>query len=169
MKFKLQGIWKIIHRDQFGKILDTEIIKNLITNEGLDYILNIGMHGTTPTISTWYMAPWSAAHTPAAGNTYATPGYTEATTQYTEGTRQEWVEGAASSQSITNAGAMVITAGEAVTIHGIGLVGGGSAPTTKGNTGGGGTLFGSCAFGSSKSLSTSETLSVTYTLTGADA
>jgi hypothetical protein len=168
MRLKLMGMWTIIHKDRWGRILDIEKIKNLITDQGVNYIMDAGMHGSTP-ISAWYMAPWSASHTPAAGNTYATPGYTEANAQYDEATRQEWVEGAASSKVMTNASAAVITANTDVTIYGIGLVGGGSAPSTKGNTAGGGTLFACTAFGSSKSLSSAETLSITYTLTGADA
>ena len=162
------GVWTIIHKDKWGRVLDIERVKNLITDQGINYIMDAGMHGSTA-ISAWYMAPWSAAHTPAAGNTYAVPGYTEANAQYDEATRQEWGEGAASSKVMTNASAAVITANTAVTIHGIGLVGGGSAATTKANTAGGGTLFACIAFSSSKSLTSAETLSITYTLTGADA
>jgi hypothetical protein len=165
---KTRGIWKIIHRDKNGKVLGSEQVENLITEEGIDYLFNAGLHGSTA-ISSWYFAPWSASHSPANGNTYATPGYTEANAQYDEATRQEWGEGASSGKSITNAAAAVITANTAVTIYGCGIVGGGSAATTKANTAGGGTLFALVAFASGKVLADNETLSFTYTLTGADA
>ena len=158
-----RGMWHVVHRDKWGKIISEEFFKNLITNEGLDYLLNAGVHGGTA-ISAWYFAPFTDNHTPAAGDTYASPGYTEATTQYSESTRQEWAEGASSSQSITNASAATITASGAVTIYGAGIVGGGSAATTKGDTAGGGTLLASGLFSSSKTLASSETLDLTYTL-----
>jgi len=160
---EVTGIWKVVHRDKNGKIKSVEEFKNLITNEGLDYLLNAGVHGSTQ-ISAWYFAPFTAAHTPAAGDTYASPGYTEATSEISEAARQEWAEGASSGQSVTNSTAATITAATSVTIYGAGIVGGGSAPTTKGNTAGGGTLLASGQFSSSKSLTSGETLDLTYTL-----
>jgi len=157
------GIWRVVHKDRFGNIIEEEVFKNLITNEGLDYILNSACHGDTQ-ISSWYFAPFTAAHTPAATDTYASPGYTEATSEYSESNRQEWAEGASSSQSITNSSAATITAATSVTIYGAGIVGGGTAASTKGNTDGGGTLLASGQFSSSKSLANGETLDMTYTL-----
>lgn len=160
------GYWHVVHRDKMGRIIEEEYFKNLITNEGLDYLLNAGVHGDTQ-ISAWYFAPFTAAHTPAAGDTYATPGYTEATTEYSESTRQEWAEGASSGQSITNSTAATITAAASVTIYGAGIVGGGTGATTKGDTAGGGTLLASGQFSASKTLASGETLDLTYTLSGA--
>lgn len=165
-KFQLEGTWHVIHKNKFGKILSKETFKNLITNEGLDYALDALAHGGTQ-ISAWYFAPFSNDHTPAAGNTYAVPGYTEMTTLYTEATRQEWAEGASSGQSITNAVAATITATGAVTVYGAGVVGGGSAATTKANTAGGGTLLACGSFATPKTLANLETLDLTYTLNGA--
>ncbi len=161
-----EGQWHVVHKDKFGNILSEEYFKNLITNEGLDYALDTTVHGGTA-ISDWYFAPFSDDHTPAAGNTYAVPGYTEMTTLYTEATRQEWGEGASSGQSITNAVAATITATGDVTVYGAGIVGGGSAATTKGNTAGGGTLLASGSFAAAKVLANLETLDLTYTLNGA--
>ena len=124
------------------------------------------MHGGAA-ISAWYFAPFSNDYTPVNGNTYATPGYTEMTTLYDEATRQEWAEGASSGQSITNAVAATITATGDVTVYGAGVVGGGSAATTKGDTAGGGTLLASGKFASAKTLANLETLDLTYTLSGA--
>ena len=161
----LHGRWHFVHRDIYGNIVDEEWVDNIIPNEGIDYILNAAIHGDTQ-ISAWYFAPFTNDYTPTASDTYASPGYTEATSEYSESTRQEWVEGAASGQQITNSTAATITAATDVTIYGAGLVGGGTAPDTKGDTSGGGVLLASAALASPKSLSNGETLDMTYTITG---
>lgn len=161
----LHGRWHFVHRDIYGNIIDEEWVNNIIPNEGIDYILNAAIHGDTQ-ISTWYFAPFTNDYTPTSSDTYASPGYTEATTEYSESTRQEWVEGAASGQQITNSTAATITAAANVTIYGAGLVGGGSAPSTKGDTTGGGTLLATAALASPKTLSNGETLDMTYTISG---
>lgn len=166
-KFALSGKWTVTHKDVKGNILSVEKFDNLITNEGINYLLNAGLHGGTA-ISAWYIAPWSTNTTTTTSNTYATPGNTE-TTAYSESTRQEWAEGAASSQSVTNATAATITASGTVTIYGFGIVGGGTGATTKGDAAGGGTLLSSGLFASGKALSSGETLDLTYTLSGANA
>ena len=168
-KLLLKGTFQVVHRDKYGNIISADPfpIEDLITNEGLDYLLNVGVHGDAQ-ISTWYFAPFENDYTPVAGDTYAVPGYTE-TSSYSESNRQEWAEGASSGQSITNATAARITANATVTIYGGGIVGGGTAADTKADTGGGGTLLASGNFGTSKSLTDGETLDLTYTLNGASA
>lgn len=158
------GYYLVTHRNKDGGIISQTIEKNIVTNEGINYMLNASLHGATA-ISSWYMAPWSTNTAVAATNTYAAPGNTE-TSLYSESLRQEWAEGAAASQSITNGTAARITANAAVTVYGVGIVGGGSAPTTKGNTAGGGTLLSSSLFASSKTLASGETLDITYTMNG---
>jgi len=156
------GILRGVHRDIHGKIIDDKIIgHNLVVNQGIDEILNNGLHGTV-----WYFAPWITNTTPTATDTYATPVNTEATTQISETTRQEWAEGAASGKSITNATAAVITAASPVTIYGFGIVGKGTAASTKGDTAGGGILVASGLFTAGKSLAVGETLSLYYTMNG---
>ncbi len=160
---KLKGRWEVVHRDRNGRVIDRQKIDNLVTNEGWDYLLNAALHGSTQ-ISDWYIAPWKTNTAPAEGNTYANPGNTEATSEISEGSRQAWNEGASSGQSVTNATAATITAAGAVTIYGFGIVGGGSAAATKGDTSGGGTLFSSGMLSTAKTLATGETLDLTYTV-----
>ena len=166
-KLLLEGTFKVVHRDKYGNVIseDPFPIADLITNEGIDYLLNAGVHGDTQ-ISTWYFAPFEDNHTPAATDTYASPGYTE-TNKYSEANRQEWAEGASSGQSVTNATAAQITANADVTLYGAGIVGGGTAADTKQDTAGGGILLASGLFSASKTLANGETLSLTYTLNGA--
>ncbi len=163
---KVMGSFRVVHKDVAGKVISDEVFENLVTDEGFDYLLNSSLHGTAA-ISDWYFAPWSTNTAADVGHTYAVPVNTEATTDINEALRQAWGEGASSSQSITNASAATITATGAVTIYGIGIVGGGSVPTTKGDVGGGGTLFSTALFGAGKVLATSETLDLTYTVSKA--
>lgn len=160
----VKGIWRAVHKDIHGNIKDIMEWHNLMTNEGWDHMLNTEFHGGTA-ITTWYFAPFIASYTPLVGDTYAVPGYTEATdTHYSEVGRQEWTEGASSGQSITNATAVTITSAGAYTFYGCGLVGGGTAATTKADTAGGGVLAVSGTFPTAKTLATSETLDLTYTI-----
>lgn len=163
---RLKGTFTIVHRDKNGKILSKEKITNLVTNEGFDYMLNTALHGGSA-ISAWYFAPWKTNTAPVVGDTYASPTNTEADAEISEGTRQEWAEGASSGQSVTGATAAKITAASNVTIYGAGIVGGGTAATTKADTAGGGTLFASALFSAAKTLAAGESLDLTYTVSKA--
>lgn len=144
-----------------------EKFENIVVNEGLNSILDIMFHGSTQ-ISPWYCVMFEDNHTPAAGNTYGTPGYTE-TEAYDEATRPEYNEAAASSQSITNsANKGVFTMSGTKTLYGGALVGGGSAATTKGDAAGGGTLFACGQFASSRAVIDDDVVNFTYTLSAAD-
>lgn len=150
-----------------GKLIWSEKAHNIITNEGLDAILDIMLHGSTQ-ITTWYCTLVESDTAPAAGMTYATPTYTESTS-YDEATRPEYEEAAASSQSTTNsANKATFTISATKTMYGASLVGGGSAPTTKGNTAGGGTLFCYAKFSSSRGVVDDDIINLTYTVDAAD-
>jgi len=166
-RINLGGVWEIVCYNSDRQEKWRDVSHNLVTNEGLDHILNAVLHATTQ-ITTWYVALFEDDHTVAAGDTYAIPGYTECTA-YDEATRQEYEEAAASSQSITNsANKATFTMSDTKTIYGASLVGGGSSATTKGNTDGGGTLLCAVKFSSSKGVEDDDTLEVTYTISAAD-
>lgn len=74
--------------------------------------------------------------------------------------------GGNTSQAYKNATAATITATGALSVYGFGIVGGGSAATTKGDAAGGGTLLSSGLFAGVKTLAAGETLDLTYTLSG---
>lgn len=150
-----------------GKLLWREIVENLVTNEGLDAILDIMLHASTQ-ITTWYCTLVETDTAPAAGMTYAVPVYTESSS-YDEATRPEYVEAAASSQSTTNsANKAVFTISATKTMYGASLVGGGSDPTVKGNTAGGGTLLCYAKFAASRSVVDDDVINLTYTFSAAD-
>ena len=159
-------------RDDRGRFLPrqlvwTEEVGNIITNEGLDAILDIMLHAATQ-ITTWYCCLVETDTAPAANMTYAVPVYTESIA-YDEGTRPEYVEAASSGQSITNsANKAVFTIDAAKTMYGASVVGGGTDPTVKNNTAGGGTLFCYAKFAASRSVVDDDVINLTYTLTSAD-
>ena len=159
-------------RDERGRFLPrylawTDVSHNIITNEGLDAALDIMFHGATQ-ITTWYCVMFESDTTPASGHTYATPVYTELET-YDEGTRPEYVEAAASGQSMTNsANKATFTISATKTLYGAALVGGGTDPTVKGDAAGGGTLYCSGTFASSRNVIDDDVVNLSYTLTSAD-
>lgn len=164
---RVGGLFEVVCRDKDGNIKWVEKVHNLVTNQGLNAILDIMLHATTQ-ITAWYVAIFETDTTILATHTYAAPGYTESTA-YTEGTRPAYNEAAASGQSITNSANKASFAINATkTIYGAALVGGGSAASTKADTAGGGTLLCAVKFSSSRSVISGDTLQVTYTVTSAD-
>jgi hypothetical protein len=165
--FRIGGYWGVVCRGKDGREKWREYRHNLVTNQGLNHILDVVLHGATQ-ITAWYVAPFNTNTTILATHTYAAPGYTESS-NYDEATRQAYNEAAASGQSITNsANKATITCSETETVYGCGLVGGGSAATTKGNTDGGGTLLCAVLFSTARSVVDGDTLEITYTISAAD-
>lgn len=143
--------------------------RNIVTNQGLDHILSSTLAGGTQ-ITTWRVAISKSNTTPLATHTYASPGYTEiAGSDVDEASRQTWTPGSVSSQSVDNtASPAVYTAAATFTAYGAAGVGGGSAPQTIANTAGGGTLYNSALYSSSKSMTDDDTLTTEITYGQAD-
>jgi hypothetical protein len=164
----LRGRFVVEHFRNGEKIGHYEF-DNAITNEGKNMLLNVMFHGTTP-IGTWYIGLVSGGGTPtlAPGDTYAqiggSNGWTEFT-DYSESTRQEWTEGAASGQSITNSTPLVFDITGSGSVYGPFVVGGGTGPSTKNNHDGGGTLWSAAQFQSGTvPVQNADQLKVTYTV-----
>lgn len=144
-----------------GKVIDEWEDPNIVVNQGLDALLNIMFNGATQ-ITTWYLGIYEGSTSPASSWTAANvaSNSTEITTAYNSATRPEYVEAAASSQSITNSAnraSFVFNASK--TVYGAFLI----SNSTKGGTSG--TLFSAAAFGSSKSVVSGDELLLTYTFT----
>jgi len=129
--------------------------KNLVTNEGLDYILGVVFSDVAQDL-THYIGLTTAST--IAGDSMAS-GLDEFT-GYT-GDRQAWTEGGVSSQSINNTGSEAsfpITSAETVV----------GAFMTDDATGTAGTLICGVDFAASRTVANGDTLSVGYTLSAAD-
>jgi hypothetical protein len=165
---KFGTVWNVEHF-RAGRLIDYSQHRNLFVDEGITYALDAAFSGGTA-ITSWYVVLFEDNHTPAAGDTYATPGFTE-TTAYTESSRPAWSEAGVSGKQLTNSASKAsFTFNATKTIYGGGLVGGGTAASTKGDAAGGGKLLCESAFtGGSKSVESTDVLKVTVTLTGQDA
>ena len=145
-----------------GEVIDEWEDHNLVTNEGLNALLDIMLHGGTQ-ISTWYLGLFEGNYTPVATVTAAT--ITAASTEctaYDESTRVAYDEAAAYSQSITNAASRAtFTFNATKTVYGAFLV---SNSTKSGTTG---TLLSAARFSASKAVVDDDQLLLTYTFSAA--
>ena len=143
-----------------GKVIEEFEDPNLVVNEGLNSLLNIMFHASTQ-ITTWYIGVFEGNYTPVSTVTAAT--ITSASTEstaYASLTRPEYVEAAASSQSITNSASRASFVFNATkTIYGAFLV---SNSAKSGTTG---TLFSAARFASAKNVESGDELLLTYTFT----
>jgi hypothetical protein len=166
---KLAGhiVIEVFNNKEEMKLIGRSECHNIVTDEGLNKILDVMLHATTQ-ISTWYCVISETNTTPAAGMTYAVPSFTE-WQSYGETTRPEYVEAASSGKSTTNsANKAVFTANATKTLYGAGLVGGGSSPGVKGNTAGGGVLFNFGLFSASQPVITDNVVNLTITISSLD-
>ena len=163
-KLKGQYNWRII-RD--GKVIYDDTFRNSFTNEGLNHILNTVIAGSTA-ITAWYTVLSETNTAASTALTYAVPSFTE-TQSYDETLRPAYQEAPASAQSTTNAGTVaVFTISATKTIFGAGLVGGGTAGSTKADTAGGGKLLCYALAGTSRAVVDNDVINLTYVITAAD-
>lgn len=163
-KAKFGGIFEFKCYGPGGSLKWQDKAKNLVVNEGLDYILGILLKGSVAS-DPWYIGLTDGTPTVDVGDslTGTHAGWTEVTA-YTEGARQEFVDGALSSQSCDNSGSKASFAinSDATTI-------GGAFLADASATGANGTLLCVAAFdGGDKSADNGDTLEVQYTFSAAD-
>lgn len=145
--------------DAFGKHLWTEEFDNLVTDAGINDLLDKYFKGSTYTAA-WYVG-LKGTGSEAAGDTMASHGGWSEVTGYTEGVRQTLTLGTVSGKSVNNsANKATFSINATVTVAG--------AFTVTNNTKGGttGTLYGVGDFSAPRSLGSGDTLQVTITLTG---
>ncbi len=168
------GVFTLEHwRD--GELLHSEVIPNLITNEGKNKLLSV-MFNAGSQITTWYLGLISSTGytAVAATDVYAQIGGTNAWTEFTgytddnntnsATTRPQWLENAPSAQSITNTSIVSVTITGAGTVKGLFLVGGGSSQT-KGDATAGATLWCATLFtGGDRIVAVNDVLKLTYSV-----
>lgn len=161
MKALSKTIWVLDHL-RGGKLLNRQTALNLLLTEGANYITGLGFAASPPTaISAWYIVLFENDYTPLAADTYASNGWTELTA-YDETTRPVWTPGSVAGGSVDNsASKATFTINATKTIYGGVLLGGGSAPSTKSNTAGGGTAYAGVRFSASRAVQSGDVLKVT--------
>lgn len=143
--------------DKDGNLKWTDVVENLVVNEGLDDVLDVYFKSASAT-ATWYLGLTDGTPTVAAADTIASHAGWVEQTGYT-GNRQAITLGTVSSQSVDNVGNE-----NAFAINSTQTIGGAFVCSVA--TGTAGTLYGAGAFsGGDKSVDNGDTLNVTVTLT----
>jgi len=144
-------------RDAEGRLKWQECVPNLVTNEGLNDLLNVYYKGATAP-SGFFIGLTNASPTFAPGDTMSShPGWTE-NTNYSQTSRPACSFGTVSNQSVSNsASPATFTISAATTIGGAFL----TTNNTKGGTSG--KLIGGAAFSTNRSLVANDTLTITVT------
>lgn len=160
----VHGHWDVKCFDKDGQLKWNESFENLVTNAGLDHVLDATLAAGSQ-ITTWYVGLAASTPTPAAGDTAGShAGWTE-NENYDEAVRQTWTAGAVGSQSVDNSGSTAdfTMDTDSDTVGGLFLI---SDDTKGGSTG---TLFSIGAFAGDKNVDDGDTLQCTITYTAADA
>lgn len=141
-----------------------EVAPNLVTDEGINYLLGAAINGATPD-SGWHLAPYFGTGAPAATVTALTfAGVQQEFVNYSEAARPAWTVTPGALSLSNAAAAALITINQAnQTVRGIGVMSVGTKSATSG------VLLALNPFASAKeNLGIGDTLSLIYTLTGAD-
>jgi len=154
--FKLNGIYSLECYDKDGKLKWEDEFKNLVVNQGLQHTLDTEFSGGTA-VTTWYLGLTDGTPTVNAADTLASHAGWVEVTAYT-GSRMEWVE-VRSGNAMTNSASVAV-----FPITGTATVGGGFLASAASGTSG--TLLSAGALtGGDRSVSSGDTVSMTYTLT----
>ncbi len=149
-----------------GEVIDEFECKNLVVDQGLNYLLGAALAGGS-VVSTWYIGLFSGNYTVLAADTASSiASNSTEVTAYAAGARQAWVPNSSSpsGKSTSNSSSQAsFTFNGGVTLYGAFLV---SSATISGT---GGTLFSGAQFGASKAVVATDILLLTYTYTAASA
>ncbi len=162
---RLGGKYIVECYDKDGKLKWIDLTRNIVTNEGLDRILNTVIKGTTQ-ITTWYAGLANSNTTATATMTYDVPIFTEST-GYDGATRPTYTVIPSIAQSLTNAAAKAtFVISTTATMYGAALF----SQSTKGDhpAGADNVLLSYAAFATARAVVDDDTINLTYTLSGAD-
>ncbi|WP_025322249.1 hypothetical protein [Deferrisoma camini] len=161
-KAKFGGRFRVECYGPDGRLKWRDTFENLVTNQGLQYLLDAGLLGGAQ-VGTWYVGLTDGTPTVAAGDTMTShAGWTEVTA-YSEATRPAY-SGSRTNQTVSNSSSKA-----AFSINGTATVGGAflASDSTKGGTTG--TLLCAGAFSAGdKAVGSGDTLNVQYDFSAAD-
>ena len=156
---RIGGVFKVDVYDKYGVWKWSSEGENIVTNVGLDHLLDVLLGGATAK-DPWYVGLKNTG-TPVAGDTLASHGSWTENSNYT-GNRQAYVEAASSGQSVTNtaskASFSIDTDTQAIT----------GAFLAGAATGTADVLLCVADFSLTKNVDNGDTLQVTYTVGAAD-
>ena len=160
-KLEVGGVFKFEHVRN-GKVIDVWEEHNLVTNEGLNQLLNVYFRGAASD-STWAVGIFDTAYVPQADDAGSNISTRSSESQaYVEATRPTWTPAAAASQEVTNsANKATFTMNAPTTIYGAFLIN----DNAKGGTTG--QCFAVTQFTQSRAVVETDQLLVTYTIQAA--
>lgn len=163
----VRGRYEVVCRDAAGLIKWVDVCHNLVTNEGIDYVMRAALlgSGVETQIGTWYVGLLSSTPTVAAADTMSSHGgWTEVYTQYSQANRPTWTGADTGVGTASNtASVAVFSITGSVTVGGCFLT---SNNTKNGTTG---KLFSGVAFsGGNRAVVNTDSLEVTYNFSTAD-
>ncbi len=160
-EFYPHGCFLIKHYNQAGKLIGVYKVPNGIVDVGMNDILDVYFSADSQS-TIWYIslvdnAGFSAFNDADTMASHA--GWVEGQ-DYTEGTRPQWTVGSAATRQITNGTTVDFSINATDVLKGIYI--------TDENTKGGATgmLWATAAFSSTVSVSSGDTLKITYTVSG---
>jgi hypothetical protein len=147
-----------------GKVIDSFVEKNIIVDQGINYILNAALNAE-PQSSSWYVGIFEGNYTPVAGDTAATfPASATECVAYAEAARQEFVKNVSTAKSVSNSASKASFSINATkTIYGCFL----SSASAKSSTIG--TMLSAVRFSAQKGMTSGDILTVSYTVNMASA
>lgn len=119
--------------DKHGTVLSTEVVENIIPNEGLNHILATELLGGTP-VTTWYLLLFKGDYAPVAGDTAATfPGNATEATEYDNSTRHALTLAPNGTGVVDNSASKAeVVFNDTVTIYGAAIVSAAAKGATTG-------------------------------------
>lgn len=120
----LAGRWDVDHFDSRGRQKGRYAVKNAITNQGKNYVMNAAFaSGAVIALGSWYLGLIDGAGTPvlAPGDTMASHAGWNENTSYS-GNRPTWGQATSTAQSLSNATPASYTITVAGTLYGLFVV-----------------------------------------------
>jgi hypothetical protein len=156
------GFAYLVEHVRAGRVIERELVHNLMPTEGLNYALSAALTGGAQ-VSAWYIGLFEGNYTPQASDTAATfPGLATETTAYSGSVRLPWTYSAVAAGATNNSASKAeFTASATKTIYGGFL----SSSSVRGGTTG--TLLSVVRFSSPKTVDSGDILRITagFTLT----
>lgn len=162
---QMSSLWRFVARDAEGNIIFDETVKNLITNAGLNDLLDKYLKGSAYTAA-FHVGLTDGTPTVAAADTMSSHAGWAEVTAYSESVREVLTLGTVASQSVDNSASVAQFSINADST----TIGGAFLTTNNTKSGTTGTLYAVAAFsGGDLTLNNGSTLDVTVTLTAASA
>ena len=158
---RVGGVFSVECVGADGKVKWREESHNIVVTTGLQYILDAALAGGTA-ITSWYVGLIGSSPTLAAADTPASHSGWNESAAYSNSTRPAWTKTRAAQTMSNSASKASFSINGTATIYGAFII------SDSAKSGTAGTLLCECAFASSRSVLSGDTLNVQYDFSAAD-